>query len=126
VRGVILLLSGLALLVAGCGKSARASGGNIEIAVDVPVTGSPYVAENVRHGVALAANNLNSGGGIIVGNRTYRLVPKLYDNHLSARQAVEDARRALGDGAVAIVTDGTGIDATWQLANRDHVPIAIT
>ena len=125
-RGVILLLSGLALLVAGCGKSARASGGNIEIAVDVPVTGSPYVAENIRHGVALAANNLNSGGGIIVGNRTYRLVPKLYDNHLSARQAVEDTRRALGDGAVAIVTDGTGIDATWQLANRDHVPIAIT
>ena len=114
------------MLAAGCGKSSRASGGKIVIAVDVPVTGSPYVAQTIRHGVALAANNLNSGGGIVVGTHSYRLAVKLYDNHLSARQAVEDTRRALDAGAVAIVTDGTGVDATWQLANRDHVPICIT
>ena len=116
----------LAVLAAGCGKSSRASGGNVVIAVDVPVTGSPYVAQNIRHGVALAANNLNSGGGIIVGTQSHHLSVKLYDNHLSARQAVEDTRRALDAGAVAIVSDGTGVDATWQLANRDHVPICIT
>ena len=120
------LLVCLALLASGCGKSSRASGGTIVIAVDVPVTGSPYVAQNIRHGVALAANNLNSGGGIIVGTHSYHLKVKLYDNHLSARQAVEDTRRALDAGAVAMVTDGTGIDATWQLANREHVPICIT
>ena len=114
------------MLAAGCGKSSRASGGKIVIAVDVPVTGSPYVAQTIRHGVALAANNLNSGGGIVVGTHSYRLAVKLYDNHLSARQAVEDTRRALDAGAVVIVTDGTGVDATWQLANRDHVPICIT
>jgi len=84
------------------------------------------VAQTIRHGVALAANNLNSGGGIIVGTHTYRIAVKLSDNHLSARQAVEDTRRALDAGAVAIVTDGTGVDATWQLADRDHVPICIT
>ena len=125
-RRAILLLACVALLAAGCGKSSRASGGKIVIAVDVPVTGSSYVAQTIRHGVALAANNLNSGGGIIVGTHTYRLAVKLYDNHLSARQAVEDTRRALDAGAVAIVTDGTGVDATWQLADRDHVPICIT
>ena len=125
-RHAILLLACIALLAAGCGKSSRASGGKIVIAVDVPVTGSPYVAQTIRHGVALAANNLNSGGGIIVGTHTYRLAVNLYDNHLSARQAVEDTRRALDAGAVAIVTDGTGVDATWQLADRDHVPICIT
>jgi branched-chain amino acid transport system substrate-binding protein len=122
----VLLLACVAVLAAGCGKSSRASGGKIVIAVDVPVTGSPYVAQTIRHGVALAANNLNSGGGIVVGTHSYRLAVKLYDNHLSARQAVEDTRRALDADAVAIVTDGTGIDATWQLANRDHVPICIT
>jgi len=126
VRRAILLLACVALLAAGCGKSSRASGGKIVIAVDVPVTGSPYVAQTIRNGVALAANSLNSGGGIIVGTHTYRLAVKLYDNHLSARQAVEDTRRALDAGAVAIVTDGTGVDATWQLADRDHVPICIT
>jgi branched-chain amino acid transport system substrate-binding protein len=126
VRRLVPLLVCLALLASGCGKSSRASGGNIVIAVDVPVTGSPYVAQTIRHGVALAANNLNSGGGVIVGTHSYRLSVKLYDNHLSARQAVEDTRRALDAGAVAIVTDGTGVDATWQLADRDHVPICIT
>ncbi len=125
-RRAILLLACVALLAAGCGKSSRASGGKIVIAVDVPVTGSPYVAQTIRHGVALAANSLNSGGGIIVGTHSYRLAVKLYDNHLSARQAVEDTRRALDADAVAIVTDGTGVDATWQLADRDHVPICIT
>jgi branched-chain amino acid transport system substrate-binding protein len=126
VRRAILLLACVSLLAAGCGKSSRASGGKIVIAVDVPVTGSPYVAQTIRHGVALAANNLNSGGGIIIGTHTYRLAVNLYDNHLSARQAVEDTRRALDAGAVAIVTDGTGVDATWQLADRDQVPICIT
>ncbi len=125
-RRAILLLACVSLLATGGGESSRASGGKIVIAVDVPVTGSPYVAQTIRHGVALAANNLNSGGGIIVGTHTYRLAVKLYDNHLSARQAVEDTRRALDAGAVAIVTDGTGVDATWQLADRDHVPICIT
>jgi branched-chain amino acid transport system substrate-binding protein len=126
VRRVIPLLACIALLAAGCGKSSRASGGNIVIAVDVPVTGSPYIAQTIRQGVALAANNLNSGGGVIVGTHSYHLTVKLYDNHLSARQAVDDTRRALSAHAVAIVTDGTGIDATWQIANRDHVPICIT
>src|SRR5689334_13653704 len=125
-RRVVLLIACVAVLAAGCGKSSRASGGDIVVAVDVPVTGSPYVAQNIRHGVALAANKLNSGGGIIVGTHSYHLKVKLYDNHLSARQAVEDTRRALGEHAVAIVTDGTGVDATWQIANRDHVPIGIT
>ena len=125
-RRAILLLACIAVLAAGCGKSSRSSGGKIVIAVDVPVTGSPYVAQTIRQGVALAANNLNSGGGVIVGSHSYHLSVKLYDNHLSARQAVEDTRRALGAGAVAIVTDGTGIDATWEIANRDRVPICIT
>jgi branched-chain amino acid transport system substrate-binding protein len=126
VRRAVLLLVCVAVLVSGCGKSSRTSGGKIVIAVDVPVTGSPYVAQTIRQGVALAANNLNSGGGVIVGSHSYHLSLKLYDNHLSARQAVEDTRRALGARAVAIVTDGTGIDATWQIANRGRVPICIT
>ena len=124
-RGLVLV-AGL-LLAAGCGgKSSPGAAGRVVIAVDVPVTGSPYVAQTIRHGVELAANSVDAGGGIVVGSRNYRVAVKLYDNHLSARQAVEDTRRALDSNAVGIVTDGTGIDATWQLAERDHVPICIT
>jgi branched-chain amino acid transport system substrate-binding protein len=120
-----VLFAALALLVGGCGKSSGSPSGTITIAVDVPVTGSPYVAQTIRHGVELATGGVNAGGGAIVGNRTYRLNVKLYDNHLSARRAVEDTRRALDSGAVAIVTDGTGVDATWQLAAQKNVPICI-
>ena len=125
-RRLAFLLAGLALIVAGCGKS---SGGDstrrLVIAVDVPVTGSPYVAQTIKQGVELAAQNLNGSGGIRVGSRGYQLTVKLYDNHLSARRAVEDTRRALDAGAVAVVTDGTGVDATWQLARRDDVAVDI-
>ena len=77
----------LVLLAGGCGKSSPKGIGKVVVAVDVPVTGSPYIAQTIRHGVELAASNLNGGGGILVGTHRYRLVVKLYDNHLSARQA---------------------------------------
>jgi branched-chain amino acid transport system substrate-binding protein len=126
VRRLAFLLAGLALLTAGCGNSSGGdSTGRLVIAVDVPVTGSPYVAQTIKHGVELAVQNLNGGGGLRVGSRSYRLAVKLYDNHLSARRAVENTRRALDAGALAVVTDGTGIDATWQLAGRDDVAMCI-
>jgi ABC-type branched-subunit amino acid transport system substrate-binding protein len=127
VRRLAFLLAGLALLAAGCGKgSANGAAGKLVIAVDVPVTGSPYVAQTIRQGVELATSNLNGGGGVRLGSKSYLLKVKLYDNHLSARTAVENARRAIDAGAVTIVTDGTGVDATWQLAKRAGVSIAIT
>ena len=126
-RRLAFLLAGLALLGAGCGgKSSSDAAGHLVIAVDVPVTGSPYVAQTIRQGVELATSNLNGGGGVRVGDKSYLLDVKLYDNHLSARTAVEDARRAIGAGAVSIVTDGTGVDATWQLAKRAGVSLGIT
>jgi ABC-type branched-subunit amino acid transport system substrate-binding protein len=127
VRRALFVFVGLALLAAGCGgSSSSGDAGHLTVAVDVPVTGSPYIAQTIRQGVELATSTLNSGGGVRAGDKSYRLDVKLYDNHLSARQAVEDARRALDAHAVAIVTDGTGVDATWQLAQRDGVPVAIT
>jgi len=128
VRRGLFLLVGLALLAAGCGKSSSNSSdlGHLTVAVDVPVTGSPYVAQTIRQGLELATANLNAGGGVRAGEKSYRIDVKLYDNHLSARQAVENTRRALDANPIAIVTDGTGVNATWQIAQRDGVPISIT
>jgi ABC-type branched-subunit amino acid transport system substrate-binding protein len=126
VRRLVLLIAGLALLAAGCGKGSSDEAGRLVIAVDVPVTGSPYVAQTIRQGVELATSNLNGGGGVRVGDKSYLIKAKLYDNHLSARTAVQDARRAIDAGAVSIVTDGTGVDATWQLAEGAGVSIAVT
>ena len=129
-RRSVALLAGFALiavLAGGCGKKSAAPGGKIVVAVDVPVTGSPYIAETIKHGVQLAASSTSSGtGGVLVGGKNHGLEVKVYDNHASARQAVEDTRSALDAGAVAIVTDGTGVQATWQLAEQKGVPICIT
>jgi ABC-type branched-subunit amino acid transport system substrate-binding protein len=128
VRRGLFLLVGLARLAAGGGKSSSSSSdlGHLTVAADVPVTGSPYVAQTIRQGLELATANLNAGGGVRAGEKSYRIDVKLYDNHLSARQAVENTRRALDANAIAIVTDGTGVNATWQIAQRDGVPISIT
>ena len=126
-RRLVILFAGVAVLAAGCGGSSKSgSPKSLVIAVDVPVTGSPYIAQTIRQGVELATSNLNGGGGLRVGNHSYMLRVKLYDSHLSARQAVEDTRRALDAGAITIVTDGTGVDATWQLAKQKGASIAIT
>lgn len=126
-RRLAILLAGVVLIADGCGGTGSSGGAqHLVVAVDVPVTGSPYVAQTIRQGVELAASSLNAGGGLRVGSNSYLLDVKLYDNHLSARQAVEDARRALDAGAVTIVTDGTGVDAIWQLARQKGVSVAIT
>jgi ABC-type branched-subunit amino acid transport system substrate-binding protein len=87
VRRLAFLLAGLALFAAGCGNSSGSESdvGSLVIAVDVPVSGSPYLAQTIRQGVELAASSLNAGGGIRAGDKSYLLKVKLYDNHLSAR-----------------------------------------
>ena len=95
------------------------------IAVDVPVTGSPYVAQTIRQRRQRSPRprTCNSGGGIMRRHalRT-RSTVKLYDNHLSGRHGRRGHAARVDDGAVAIVTDGTGVDATWQIANARRRP----
>src|SRR5207244_12295877 len=42
------------------------------------------------------------------------------------QKALDNVRQAIADHAVAIVDEGTGVDATWRVANDAHVPICIT
>jgi ABC-type branched-subunit amino acid transport system substrate-binding protein len=71
-------------------------------------------------------HEINISGGVKVGNRSYRLRIKRYDNGLSPRKALQNVRRATADGVVAIVDEGTGVDASWRVANGAGVPIGIT
>ena len=47
------------------------------------------------------------------------------DTGLSPARAVANVRRAVGRHAVAIVDEGTGIDASWRVADRAGVPIGV-
>jgi ABC-type branched-subunit amino acid transport system substrate-binding protein len=115
----------LTVVLASCGGSGKRNA-TLVVAVDAPFSVSPYIGETIAHGVELAAGEVNAQSGISTKDATYTVKVKRYDNALSPRKALENIRRAIDDGAVAIFDDGTGVDAGWQTANRAKVPICIT
>jgi ABC-type branched-subunit amino acid transport system substrate-binding protein len=117
----------LASIAAGCGGDDAAKGdrGTLTIVVNAPFSRTPYVGTTIDHGVSLGARDVNDRGGIAIGGRPYDLRVKRLDNGLSPRRALQNVRRAVDDGAIAIVDEGTGIDATWPVAERAGVPIGI-
>jgi ABC-type branched-subunit amino acid transport system substrate-binding protein len=125
VRASAAVLLIFVLVTAGCGHSSAAKQRTILIAVDAPFSRSPYIGNTVANGARLAADQLTARG-ITTGGATYRVRVLRLDNGLSPSQAVANVRRALREHATAIVTDGTGVDATWRLADKEHVPICIT
>jgi branched-chain amino acid transport system substrate-binding protein len=114
-RAAALLLGTLALAGCGGGKGHTAT-----IVVDVPLTKDPYIGNTISNGVKLATQGIGVEHGDIVN---FKVVT--YDNGGSPSQAVADFRRAIDQHAVAIVTDGTGVDAGWKLAEQAHIPIGI-
>jgi ABC-type branched-subunit amino acid transport system substrate-binding protein len=122
----MLLLAAAAGVLAGCGSDRPQAGGTLLVAVDAPFSTSSYIGKTIADGAQLAVDEINAQGGIVAGGRTFRLKVKRYDNAQSVRQGVANVRRALDDGAIAIVDDGTAVDASWQLARDAHVPIGIT
>jgi ABC-type branched-subunit amino acid transport system substrate-binding protein len=118
-------LAALALVAAGCGHSSASKQQTILIAVDAPFSRSPYIGNTIANGARLAADQLTLRG-ITTGGATYRVRILQLDNALSPSRAVANVRRALREHATAILTDGTGVDATWRLADKQHIPICIT
>jgi len=125
-RALAATLVAIAVVASGCGSSSKnSSTRTILIAVDAPFSKSPFIGNTIANGVQLAADQL-AAQGLRIGDSSYKIRVVKLDNALSPSQAVSDTRRAIREHAAAIVTDGTGVDATWQLASKKDVPIAIT
>jgi ABC-type branched-subunit amino acid transport system substrate-binding protein len=121
-----LLAAVLAVVLTGCGSGHGAHDQpSLTIAVNAPLTGTPYVGEAIARGAELAAGQIDSSGGVSANGHSYQLKVVRMDNRLSPAQAVRNVRRAVADHAVAIVDEGTGLDASWQLAAVDNIPIDI-
>jgi branched-chain amino acid transport system substrate-binding protein len=123
-RALALLAAVVAL--AGCGGSSGSDNGTTPLVVYVsaPFTVTPYVGETIVRGAELGASAINAEG-ISAGGKPYRVTVKRLDNRLSPQSAVANVRAAVDAGAVAILTDGTGVDAAWQIADRADVPMGI-
>ncbi len=119
----LLVLAVLGCLLPACGGSdSKGDAETLLIAINAPFSKTPYVGETIAAGAELAA--VNSGVDTEEGTFSFRI--KRYDSGLSARTAVGNVRRALADGAVAIVDEGTGVNASWRLASEAGRPIGIT
>jgi branched-chain amino acid transport system substrate-binding protein len=122
-RGAKALALVALTLLAGCAGGDDDSVQTLTIVVNAPFSRSPYVGETVARGAELGASR---AGVIETEDGRYRLVVRRMDTALSPRRAVRNVRRAVEDGAVAIVDEGTGVDASWRIAREADVPVAIT
>src|SRR5579862_4845985 len=111
-----LLAALVALVLTGCGSGhAARDQPSLTIAVNAPLTGTPYVGDAIARGAELAAGQIDSSGGVLAGGQHYQLTVVRMDNRLSPAQAVRNVRRAIADHAISIIDEGTGLDASWQL-----------
>jgi branched-chain amino acid transport system substrate-binding protein len=117
-----------AVLLAGCGGGhggAAAHDRTVLIAVNAPFSQQSALGDQIARGAELVAGQLDAQGGIRAGAASYRVRVKRYDDALSPATAVQNVRRAIADGAAAILDEGTGVDASWQIAQAAHVPILV-
>lgn len=120
----IALLAPLLVLAAGCGGSKHAQQ-TLTIAVNGSFSKNPYVAETIANGAQLAVLELPQGGLLTVGNTTYKLQVQKYDTADSPVTAVANVRKAVAADAITILDEGTGVDASWPVADKAHIPIGI-
>jgi ABC-type branched-subunit amino acid transport system substrate-binding protein len=122
-----ILLAALATALAGCGGGKPQPEGQTPksktatIAVIAPFSRESYLGTTIADGTELGVRRLI----VPVGRDYYGFKVKRYDNGASASRAVAATRRAIADHVLAIVTDGTGVDASWKLANDAGIPIGI-
>jgi ABC-type branched-subunit amino acid transport system substrate-binding protein len=119
---LVLLVALCAFATACGGDDSSSSSETLLIAVNAPFSRTPYVGETIANGAQLAADEAS----IDTDEGTFKFRIKRYDTGLSARRAVANMRRAIADGAVAIVDEGTGINASWRDARDADRPVCIT
>src|SRR4029450_4179675 len=143
--GAVARLGAAALAVlalgaaAGCGGGTEDSGSppgarvvghrpsptGLVIVVNAPFSKPPYVAQSIANGVELGVQAEGGAGGFGVGDRNYRVKVVKLDNELSPRQALRNVRQAVDRHAIAVIDEGTGVDASWRVAREADLPLGI-
>ena len=123
-RRLAPILLVVATLAACGGHSSATKRPTLLVVVNAPFTRTPYLGHAIEDGVRLAVAEQNDSG-IPVGKTTYNLRVQTMDSALSPAQAVANVRRAVAEHAIAIVDEGTGIDASWRVAEPSLTPIGV-
>jgi ABC-type branched-subunit amino acid transport system substrate-binding protein len=125
VTRALLFLCVAPLILTSCGGSSKATQREaLTIVVNAPFSRSPYLGRTIENGARLAAGEVNANG-IRIDGKTYELRVTTMDTALSPARAVANMRRAVGQHAIAVVDEGTGVDASWRIANGDEMPVGV-
>jgi len=122
-RLAVVLCASVAL--AACSASPPRATGAAIVVVDAPFAEAGAVAQQILRGAESAAAEINASGGVAVGGRHVDIAIRALDSKLSPTTSADNARTAASLGAVAIVDEGTGVDASWRIANAGGIPIGI-
>jgi branched-chain amino acid transport system substrate-binding protein len=129
VRRIVVLLL-LALAASSCGGSGAQKNGpakTLTIVVNAPFSIDAHIGETIDRGVRLALQTVSSGGRpeLTVGKTRYRIRVQRLDNALSPARGLANVRRAVAEHTLAVVDEGSGVDASWKVAARAGIPIGI-
>src|ERR1700686_5516612 len=121
----VVALAGVGLLAA-CGGSTNAgsqgSGApSVLIALNVPSSADPYVAQVISRGAQLAVAEANQKG-FSIGGTSYQLKLKTYDDANQPQQSASNVDAAIHDGAVAVIEDGIGATISSSHSSSGGVP----
>jgi branched-chain amino acid transport system substrate-binding protein len=122
---MLAALAFLLLLLPACVRGGADSGEarTVTVVVNAPFSKTPYVGDSIARGAELGAA---IAGTFDTPDGRVRIRIKRLDNALSPRKAIANVRSAVADGAVAVVDEGTGVDASWLVARDADIPLAIT
>jgi ABC-type branched-subunit amino acid transport system substrate-binding protein len=119
VKRLAALLTALCCL-SGCGRDDA-----IPVVVSAPASTEPWIARSIEQGARLAVQDINARGGVKLGGKARRLKLVVRDNAGSPADALADARKAVGDGAAALLTDGTGAASVAAVTDPAHLPVFV-
>jgi branched-chain amino acid transport system substrate-binding protein len=123
VRRASILLFAVAALASGCGGASDTK--TLTIVVNASFSKTPYVADTISNGAKLGVLELGPEGTMRIGDTNYAVKVVEYDTGGSPATAVANVRRAVAANALAIVDEGTGVDASWPIADKADIPIGI-
>lgn len=125
-----LLAIALCLLLTGCipvwggGDSA---GGAITFGATISITGElAQEGQYTRDGYLMAINTINQHGGLVIGNKVYRLALRYYDDESQPALAVQLYQQLINKDQVNFLLGPYSSDLTEAvapLAERAHLPL---
>ena len=109
-------------LAAACqgGGGGRSHPGGPLIVVSAPLTAEPWVGRSIERGARLAVEQANASRG---SRPAMRL--EVLDNASSPTRALANARRAVSEGAAALITDGTGALSVAGVSDPVSLPVFV-